>query len=246
MTYTIDATAIRVFYGFKNASLTNDAFFSVVGSTFMPGTPYMLQRLGLASYTSGVLKDVADPLVPVEFALIGYASPETYHYATSQTLQGRMYGQTHGGVYDLPRSHASFPVDLQHLPEAATDPFFTWGSKTDWQQGRTAVFAARKHDGVAPGEFRSRIRAAVHQVDQGQNDLLICLPEDHFVILWAHSSADAAAPPDWSAFHDFAEPLLSTVATRALWSGEEPPPQVFTASTAVNWIFVREERLFLR
>jgi hypothetical protein len=246
MTYAISATAIRVFYGFKNASLSDERFYQTVGHTFMPGTPYMLRQLGLASYTSGVLMGIADPAVPQEFALIGYATADTYRTATGATLQGRMYSQTHGGVYDSSRSHAAFPVDLAHLPPGATDPFFTWGDVTDWQAGRIGVYIGRAQDGVGAGEFRQRVRDAIAAMDKGNNDLLICLPEDRFFIVWVHSDDDAGAAPDWSDLKSVSTPMLVTIARRVVWRDQEPPLQDFTGSAALNWIFVREERYFLR
>jgi len=245
MSYRTSATAIRVFFGFKNPKLADANFYQVVGQTFMPGTPYMLRDLGLASYTSGALIGVADPAIPQEFALIGYASADTYRNANRNTLQGRMYSQTHGGVYDLSRSQAAFPVDLAHLPPGATDPFFTWGDLADWQEGRVAVYAGQAPDGVAPADFRSRVRDAVRALPQSGNDLLICLPEDRFAIVWVHAGDPALAPPDWSPLTAISNQLLATIATPVAWRDPEPPLQTLTQSTALNWLFVREARYFL-
>lgn len=245
MKYEISAGAIRVFYGFKVANLADDRFYQTVGHTFMPGTPYMLQQLGLASYTSGVLIGVADPAIPQEFALIGYATADTYRNAMTSTLQGRMYSQTHGGLYDSTRSHAAFPVDLAHLPNGATDPFFTWGDATDWQQGRVAVYVGRAPDGVAGADFRRQVRDAIRATNKADNDVLICLPEDRYFIVWAHAKDRTSPEPDWSELKNMSAPLLSTVARRVVWSDREPPVQDFTASSALNWIFIRESRYFL-
>jgi hypothetical protein len=245
MRHSISATAIRVFYGFKNPSLSDDRFYQTVGRTFMPGTPYMLRELGLASYTPGVLLGVADPNVPQEFALIGYATADTYRN-TANTLQGRMYSQTHGGVYDSARSHAAFPVELSHLPAGATDPFFTWGDTADWQIGRVDVFIGRAKDGSDAVQFRKAVRDAVCTVDKGNSDLLICLPEDHFFIVWIHTPSEAASTRDWSVFTKISDLVLATTAARVIWRDSEPPLQDFTQSSVLNWVFVREDRFFLR
>jgi hypothetical protein len=245
VTYTISATAIRVFYGFKNPSLSDERFYQTVGHTFMPGTPYMLRELGLASYTSGVLMGVADAAVPQEFALIGYATPDVYRSATNNTLQGRMYSQTHGGVYDSSRSHAAFPVDLAHLPPGATDPFFTWGDITDWQAGRIAVYIGRANDGISGNEFRKAVRDAVCAIGKGDNDLLICLPEDHFFIAWVHACDSRSPAPDWSPLTRVSKTVLVTTARRVVWRDSEPPALDFTESSVLNWVFVREDRYFL-
>jgi hypothetical protein len=246
MNFSINATAIRVFYGFRNPGLTEARFLETVGHTFMPGTPYMLRELGLASYTAGVLLSVADTVMPHEFALIGYATADTYQWATRGTLEGRMYSQTHGGVYDSARSHAAFPIELAHLPEGATDPFFTWGDVSDWQDGRIAVFVGRAQGGLSGRDFRRKLRDAITTMPRGGNDLLICLPEDQFCILWVHSPDVSCPTPDWSPLTGICTAVLSTIASRVAWRDAEPPGQDFASSTVLNWIFVRNERYFLR
>jgi hypothetical protein len=115
LSYATPTEAIRVFCGFPNAQLAEPAFFRQLGQTFMPGTPYMLQPMGLAAYLPSVLSQPAAGL-PHEFALICYPSKAVWDHAMNQTLCGRVYNQTRGGVYAMPPSGAAFPVLIDHLP----------------------------------------------------------------------------------------------------------------------------------
>src|SRR5690242_929047 len=108
ISFAIPTESIRVFWGFPVSQLNEQQFFLQLGRTFMPGTPYMIRPLGLAAYLPGVLSNPA-PDLPHEFALICYPSQEVWRQAMTQTLRGRVYNQTHGGVYAMPPSTAAFP-----------------------------------------------------------------------------------------------------------------------------------------
>ncbi len=243
MSFEISASAIRVFYGFKNRALTRETFLQNVGHTFMPGTPYMLRNLGLASYTSGVLVQ-DNPLGPDEFAIIGYATQDTWRAALTDTLQGRMYSQTHGGFYDMTRSKASFPIPLAQLPLDASDPFFVWGEFADWQCGRIDVFVGLRKD-PQTRVFREEVRKVVPTLQQGDYDCLVCLPADDFVVIWAHAASDDAGSISWDQVAEVCSNVLTQSAKRALWRGSEPPEQDLRQSQVINWIFVRKEQFFL-
>src|ERR1700732_1877327 len=92
--YATPTSAIRVFCGFNRPELNEAQFFTQLGQTFMPGTPYMLQPLGLAAYLPGVVSN-PQPGLPHEFALICYPSAAVWRRASSETLRGRVYSQTH-------------------------------------------------------------------------------------------------------------------------------------------------------
>lgn len=247
MDFRISATAIRVFRGFRGANLKADAdFLSVVGQTFMPGTPYMLQSGGLASYTSGILPAPPRTDIPEEFALIGYASASTWDHTMHQTLQGRMYNQTHGGVYDMAASGADFPEPMSSLTAGDPKPFFCWGEFADWQEGIVCVYFGDVADRPAGQPFRDATRGAIASLQQGGYDSLICSPGDNSFIVWAHHPQSGVNQPDWTPLRTMSTPLLETTAQRILWKDDEPPLQAFTAAMVMNWIFVREERFFLQ
>src|SRR5438105_15957297 len=115
ISYAVPADSLRVFHGFRNDTLTDPAFRKTLGQTFMPGTPYMLAPLGLSAYLPGVVVGEASPDVPNEFAIIAYPSQQVWKQIMNDTLRGRVYNSTHGGVYDLKRCGASFPVPLNPL-----------------------------------------------------------------------------------------------------------------------------------
>src|SRR5579862_1466214 len=130
LSFAIPTEAIRVFCGFPNSQLSEAQFFTQLGQTFMPGTPYMLQPLGLAAYLPGVLH--APPAgAPHEFALICYPSQAVWNESMNGTLRGRVYNQTHGGVYAMPPSGAAFPVCIDHLPSSVVDPYFLFPTPID-------------------------------------------------------------------------------------------------------------------
>jgi hypothetical protein len=62
----------------------------------------VLQPLGLAACLPGVLANPAPGLLHA-FALICYPSQANWNQGMNGTLRGRVYNQTHGGVYALPR-----------------------------------------------------------------------------------------------------------------------------------------------
>jgi hypothetical protein len=243
----ISATAIRVFRGFRGTALQNDPFLQVVGQTFMPGTPYMLRSGGLASYISGILPTPPRPDVPEEFALIGYASAARWNQTMNQTLQGRMYNQTHGGVYDMSRSGANFPEPLDTIAPSDPNPFYTWGEMADWQEGTVSVYFGDAGTRPTGEAFRSATRTAIASLKQGERDCLVCSPGDSSFIVWTHDPKSGAAAPDWTPLQAMSTPLLDlkTTAQRILWRDDEPPLQTFTTAKVMNWIFVREARFFL-
>ncbi|MBV9719253.1 MAG: hypothetical protein JOZ77_08030 [Candidatus Eremiobacteraeota bacterium] len=238
-----------MFRGFRGGAFVSDnaGFLKIVGQTFMPGTPYMLRGGGLASYTSGILTNVPDSDVPQEFALIGYSSADRWQHLMTDTLQGRMYNSTHGGVYDMSvgRSGAQFPSALSGLDANDCGPFYTWGEVADWQTGSICVYFGQAN-GKTTGTFRIATRTAIGALKQGDYDCLICSPGDTTMIVWAHCPALGAAPIDWTALQAISTPILSTTAQRILWEEAEPPLQTFTAPKVMNWIFVRDERYFLQ
>jgi hypothetical protein len=246
--YAVPSEAIRVFVGFHNPQLSEAQFFAQLGRTFMPGTPYMLQPLGLAAYLPGVLSNPA-PGLPHEFALICYPSQSNYTQAMTGTLRGRVYSQTHGGVYVLPPSSAAFPVLLDHLPPTGVDPFFLFPIPVDWQTGVTHVAVAGKKDAAQSGdEFRQAIRTAwltQRPSLQGAGiDQVIVTTTDAFSVFWMHGSTDELQLP-----LDFLSAILATptvLRNERILCMDGPPTVTITASTAFNFIFVREPRYFLR
>lgn len=250
ISYAVPANALRVYRGFQNQTLTPDQYRATLGQTFMPGTPYMLAPLGLAAYLPGVIVGEPNPNVPNEFAIIAYTSQDAWQHIMNSTLRGRVYNATHGGVYDLSRSGASFPVAFQHLPALATDPFYLFDGSTDWQTGVTQVYVGAPADAsVTAADFRLAIRTAMGaqsaQLKSLGADQCVVMPGDGYVVIWTHLAAPGAATPvDWKSLGPKVRTVANMQAQRIPCHGE-PPTVTLTQSTALNFIFLRNPEMFL-
>ena len=248
ISYATPTAAIRVFCGFNRPELNETQFFTQIGQTFMPGTPYMLQPLGLAAYLPGVVSNPPAGL-PHEFALICYPTVAAWRRSSSETLRGRIYNQTHGGVYASPPSGASFPIFIQDLPPSAVDPFFLFPADVDWQRGGTHVLIGLKKDKNQTGDqFRTALRSALSGIaallQAAGIDQVVAIARDEFAIVWFHSEAD-----DFSASIDPVQNLLGTpqkMMHERVICQDEPPTLTIDRTRAFNFIFVREPRFFLR
>jgi len=242
--YEVRPTALRVFIGYRRSDLPVDRFRQLLGNSFMPGTPYMLQPLGLAAYLPGVVqKDEKTQTLPDEFAIIAYPSQEKWHQIMNETLRGRVYNQTHGGVYDGARSHASFPVDLDRLPAHATDPYYLFDTTTDWQCGRTSVFVAAGAN--ARGPVRSKLANARPALRDAGADQCIAATGDDWVLLWLHSASADMSLVLKPTFIPGLTRVACTEARRILCVAE-PPNVELEGTAALNFIFIRAAEHFLR
>jgi hypothetical protein len=178
-----------VFFGFRHPDLTQEQFLQELGRTFMPGTPYMLQPLGLDAYLPAGLSQRDGVPCPHDAALIAYPSPEHYQRIMKDTLRGRVYAQTHGGVYDKQRSRAAFPTLVDPAQDKPT--FYFWDRLTDWQGGKADIFFGFKTDAVTPPEeFRKNVRTQLNSLkaDVGSAGIDQCIGAlaEGFVVLWTH------------------------------------------------------------
>ena len=240
--------AIRVFCGFPNAQLTESAFFAQLGQTFMPGTPYMLQPLGLAAYLPAVLSNPTTSL-PHEFALICYPSQAVWSQAMRQTLRGRVYNQTHGGVYAQPPSGAAFPVFVDNLPPMAADPFFLFADAIDWQLGTTHVVVGGKRDSGQSGAdfrvaFRAQLGAERASLQNAGVDQVVATAHDDYAIAWFHSASSQAPVLPSSVAGLLAN--TTTLKHERILCADEPPALTIASSVAFNFVFLREQKFFLR
>ncbi|MGB0063716.1 MAG: hypothetical protein WBP85_04655 [Terracidiphilus sp.] len=248
ISYAVPPNSLRIWHGFRNQTLTEQAYKTTLGQTFMPGTPYMLAPLGLAAYLPGVIVGEKSPDVPNEFAIIAYPSQQVWSHIMNDTLRGRVYSSTHGGVYDLQRSGASFPVALKHLPEMATDPYYLFDGSTDWQTGTTKIFVGAPADNTVTGnDFRHAVRQGIEAIVKNSNaiDQCIVMPGDAFVVIWVHSeTAFDIKLPDWSNLG----PKVRTIAhmdSQRVICRSEPPTVTLDQTLALNFVFLRAAENFL-
>ena len=245
ISYAVPCEAVRVFCGFPRPEFSQAQFFDQLGRTFMPGTPYMLQPLGLAAYLPGVLAAPAAGL-PSEFALICYPSAEIWDKLMHGTLRGRVYNQTHGGVY-ASTSGAAFPVRLADLPATARDPFYLFDRPIDWQEGVTQVAVAARSASMTATDFHANLRQAFRDmtdalVKEGVDQVIVAARDD-FLVAWFHSDARSTLSLDFlSQFASSPSVLLN----QRVICRDEPPVLQITESSAFNLIFLREGGFFLR
>jgi len=251
ISYAVPPSALRVFHGFRNQTLSEDQYLRVLGQTSMPGAPYMLAPLGLAAYLPGVVVGEQNAEVLNEFAIIAYPSQEVWQHIMNQTLRGRVYNQMHGGVFDLSRSGASFPVFINDLPTIATDPYYLFNCATDWQLGVTRVFVgAPASESVTPFEFRQAIRIAaeksIPRLSASRFDQCVVMPADRYVVIWTHAStAVKESVPGWEELGATVRVIANLDAQRILCP-DEPPPITLTQTTALNFVFLRTPGMFLK
>lgn len=248
ISYATPTSAIRVFCGFNRPELNEAQFFTQLGQTFMPGTPYMLQPLGLAAYLPGVVSNPPAGLAH-EFALICYPTVAAWRNSSNATLRGRIYNQTHGGVYASPPSGASFPIFIQELPSSAVDPFFLFPTDVDWQRGASNVLIGLKKDKSQTGDqFRGALRLTLGgvaaELRQTGIDQVVAMARDEFAIVWFHGEA-ADFPVSAAPVADLLDNPQKILHERVICL-DEPPTLTIEHTQAFNFIFVREPRFFLR
>ncbi|MBX9829067.1 MAG: hypothetical protein K2Y27_29270 [Xanthobacteraceae bacterium] len=245
--FDVPPAGLRVFVGFRHPDLTQERFQRELGQTFMPGTPYMLQPLGLAAYLPAAVPEQEGVPCPHEVAVIAYRSPDDYRRIMNDTLRGRVYAQSHGGVYQRGRSRAAFPILLDPANDTAI-AFFLWDRATDWQSGETSIHFGVKRDAAQTADaFRAAVRSEVAassgaMAAAGIDQCIVALSEE-FVVLWNHRAAPGAAF-DLSAAVPSATAVYSSVMQRVICQ-EDPPTVTIAGPAAFNFIFLRDDRWFI-
>ena len=248
--YATPASAIRVFVGFRHPDLSIDRFQLALGQTFMPGTPYMLQPLGLAAYAPAVFAEVSGRILPHEVALIVWPSQPAQQRATRDTLRGRVYTQSHGGVYTA-TSRATFPIDAAKFDVRMSGAFYLFDVETDWQRGDYGVFAGIKRDTTMdPTVFRRNARDAImssrSSLQSRGVDQCIASVQDNFLIIWTHVTEDGNQLPfEWSLLDDLVSTDENLTGTRIVCR-TDPPNVPIVGSAAFNFIFQRDSSYFIR
>jgi len=247
--YATPNNAVRVFYGFRSPELTSAQFLDGLGETFMPGTPYMLRPVGLAAYLAGAIPEEDGSSCPQEVGLVTWPSQEVQRHATRETLRGRVYTQSHGGVYERARTTARFAVPVTTLPPDFIDPFYLFENNTDWQLGTTYLAVGRKLDSEQAGsEFRSVVRDAMvatrtQLANTGFDQCITGVTED-FVVIWIHSGVGADEPPDLCQTKSYVRYVAGLFTARIICR-EEPPTIAVSVPSAYNFVFLRNKRFFL-
>jgi hypothetical protein len=254
----------RVFFGYRAQALRespgDDAaakarkrtqFFDWLGHTFMPGTPLMQMPLGLSAYLPAVIDPAADANLPDEAAIIVYVSLPVYQSTRETSLSRRMYTRSHAAVFDMDRSPAGFPANIDTPAKVASGAgelslWYLFDAPTDWQDGDARfLFIVAGADGAdIRTALRDTVRGAANALRQQGCDQVIAGSAPHFAALWLHSADDAApidaaklVPPGASIMHDFHF-------SPAWVHGDAEKGVTITKASAFNFRFSRDMRFF--
>jgi hypothetical protein len=251
--FRISPGSVRVFCGYRRPDVAVQEFRSEIGRTFMPGTPYLLGPLGLRAYAAAVL-DEDEHDTPHETAIIAYPSRDAYRSIREDTLPGRLYTQTHAGVFDqgvgpdgARRSRADWAEPLgDDGGDAASGTWYLLGGSSDLQEGSLSV-----HVGVplAPEESAERFTRAVRQGlpelrarvrDAGFTEAFISV-RDGFYLVWLHAANEARVDP-LDGWIGAVSRRITSMQCRPVLAPDEPPTVAITHPVAVNFIFPRMPR----
>ncbi len=104
---------IRVWRGYRHASLDRPGFQKQLSQTFIPVTVQWLEPMGLCGYFPALLPELSG--LPDELALVIYPSIGAYEEVSHTCPTGRAYGQLHGTLFAFGEgsSHSDFPTVWQ-------------------------------------------------------------------------------------------------------------------------------------
>jgi hypothetical protein len=178
--------SVRVWRGFRLASVTNEGFFSKLGSFFMPGTVQIQTPVGLTAYLPSVLPVEKPSVVPDEIALVFYEYPNAYEEA-KETVGGRAYSDLHGVAFDLTKSLSGFPKLFEGVFESL-GRYYLIDKKVDWQQGFVNVFLGVRNemDEAAFLKTASGWLGAVQDQGEAGPDGAIASGTGDYVVYWEH------------------------------------------------------------
>ena len=193
--FAIPPGAVRVWRGYRAATMPLNEFLTRLGTVFIPATVAMQIDAGLDAYVPTVPGGLADKpdSVPDETAILFWDSPETYHDSFN-TLAVRTYTLTHGAVYQPP-SRADFPV-LFRGALTAEQPVYLIDDPADWMHGNvTHLIGGRPAAVPAPDFIAGAARALTALQSSGIEGGIACAGNDYLTcwVLGAGGSTAALA-----------------------------------------------------
>ena len=217
--------AVRVWRGFRLASLSEETFFEKLGSIFIPGTVQIQAPVGLTAYLPSVLPREKHPAAPDEIALVFYRVQQSYDDA-KKTVGGRAYSDLHGLVFDLTVSLSGWPGTFAGQLEAG-GRYHLFDHEVDWQAGVATAFVGVRSGGD-PQSFLGGLADWLEAVQRGgvtgttPDGAVASASEDYFVY-WEHWPDAAAAgsslgpPPTDLVEHVYHERFRPTPMEHGLW-----------------------------
>jgi len=192
-TVPVAPDSVRVFRGFRLASISHQDFLDRLGSVFMPATVQIQVYNGLTAYMPSVLPSDHHTAAPDEIALVFYERREAYDEA-KLTVGGRVYSDIHGLVFDLERSLSGFPDKFEGTV-AVHGRYYLFDEHVDWQRGAVCVYVGVR-GGVPVPSFLERVaeRLTAMQRNRGP-DGVIAATSSEYIVCWAHWPAEARPEP---------------------------------------------------
>jgi hypothetical protein len=196
-TTLVSPDSVRVWRGFRLRSLSLDAFYSGLGTVFVPATVKMQVAAGLHSYTPTVPAGLPGKpdTVPDETAILFWESQATYWNAFTR-LAVRTYTLTHNGVYDTAnqRSRADFPVPFSGA--LGDQPAYLYDQPADWMRGAIRHLVAGRADKQDAAGFRADVSLALTKIrEQVRLQGAIAYAGDDYVVYWELGPIAPGVPP---------------------------------------------------
>jgi len=184
------ADAVRVWRGFRAASMAQPDFYARLQGVFIPATVELQIKVGLSAYVPSVSAGLPDKpdTVPDETAILFWESQPTYRDAF-KTLAVRTYTLTHAAVY-TPASGADFPTLFAGRLEA-NKPTYLVEQPADWMRAPVRHFLGSRRSDVSPETFRDQLATALGVAQQSRAGAIACAGDD-YVAYWELGSG----PPD--------------------------------------------------
>lgn len=190
----VPADAVRVWRGYRLASVAPEAFFAKLGAIFIPVTVQMQRLFHLSAYLPAVMPAEKAAGMPDEIALVFYATQQAY-LDTANCVGGRAYSLLHATLFDLGQSKSAFPIPLPAVPAVET-PYHLFADAVDWQGGFTQVFAGSRRAATDPALFAHQIGQwcqALQRNRPGGLDGAIVVFGTDYLLCWEHWLTRAAA-----------------------------------------------------
>lgn len=239
--FQIPPNAVRIWRGFRGPNLNLQQFLDRLGKTFIPSTVEMQIHNGLDVYIPTVPAGMDDKpdTVPDETAILFWDSQETYKNGFN-TLAGRTYTLTHGGVY-TPASGADFPTLYQGALKM-NQCYYLIDRSADWMHGKVTHLVAALPDAPTADIFHSyqeilngiQSRAAV-------DGAIVCVGSSYIVYWQLNGQNDPGLDELTKAtgwHHQFIAKPFTLPESAALWNSW-PEGMTVNSGDSFNMQFMR-------
>jgi len=198
----IPPNAVRVWRGYRAATISQADFFTRLGQVFIPSTVEMQILAGLDTYIPTVPcgMNLKPDTTPDETAILFWDSQQTYTDCF-KVLACRTYTLTHGACY-TPASGAAFPV-LFAGTLTAEQPVYLIDKPADWMHGKVTHLIGGRPVSVTPEDFIANVANALKTVQtSGVEGAIACAGTD-YVVYWVlgdrkNTAGTIAKLCDWS------------------------------------------------